>query len=353
MDYLFFVDDELDIMYEVINKLQICFHPYYAPEGQFTVDKSFELQASGKDIIIFADNNFISPICEIAKNGTLKDEKRFRKVAMFVTWTKHIGARLTCGFGLLKNDTAKLSNSSGEENRLLFLHGVDEIPSYIWKDIAFGYRNKVQDSFLIDIPLAGDKKYDFDDDLLYLSMEAAIIKIVQIIRCPDISPIDKFVCFANWYADHLYIAESVMFYAAAVFANIPNVALPKWSMSNDISKIMRGIKNQAWDITYISGWSKFYYNEGNEKCYMFATDDITQKIVVINTIPPGQVMDSLEAVFASKTDRMKLTQLFEEKFGEARILPFNDLKMEEKVSAVKKLIDKECKTLEEMVSRNR
>ena len=79
MSYLYFEDDELDILYQAINNQQICFHPTYAPEGKFTVKVSFELQSGDKDIAVIADKNLVSPICEIAKNGTLSDKHRLQK----------------------------------------------------------------------------------------------------------------------------------------------------------------------------------------------------------------------------------------------------------------------------------
>ena len=174
MSYLYFEDDELDILYQAINNQQICFHPTYAPEGKFTVKVSFELQSGDKDIAVIADKNLVSPICEIAKNGTLSDKHRLQKVALFVTWTKYLNARLTCGIGLLENDTAGLSTATGEENRLQFLHGVDNIPAVIWKDIAFGYRDTVPEVFLYNGTVTKKQSYNLEDHLLLLSNEVAI-----------------------------------------------------------------------------------------------------------------------------------------------------------------------------------
>lgn len=85
MSFLCFEDNELNDMYEAINKLQICFHPTYAPEGQFSVHDTFKLQSENKGITVIADKNLVSPICEIARTGTLKDKYRLQKVALFVT----------------------------------------------------------------------------------------------------------------------------------------------------------------------------------------------------------------------------------------------------------------------------
>ena len=62
MDCLIFKDDELERMIEIINELQLCFNPVYAPEGQFSVHNIFELSSFDRDIIIIAYKNILYPI---------------------------------------------------------------------------------------------------------------------------------------------------------------------------------------------------------------------------------------------------------------------------------------------------
>lgn len=352
MSFLYFEDDELDKLYRAINNLQFLFHPAYAPVGKFSVKDSFELQSGDKDITVIADKNLVSPICEIAKNGTLKDKRRLQKVAIFVTWTKYLNARLTCGIGLLENDTAGLSTATGEENRLQFLHGVDEIPAIIWKDIAFGYRDAVPADFLYKGTATEKHNYNLDDHLLLLSNEAAIIKIVELIRTPNMQPIDRFICFMNWYTDHLDIAESIVVYAAMVFTSSPNVSLPKKARSKSFEEVQKGVKNQAWDITYITFWSMMYYNEDQGTCNMFATDDTTQKIIIVNVIPPGQCANALDAIFETKAQRNRIKELAETKLGEARVRPFRGMEENEKIATVKGLLKKEYESLRRMCIDN-
>lgn len=348
MSFLYFKDNELDNMYDAINRLQICFHPTYAPEGKFSIKNVFALQVEDKDIIIIADKNLVSPICEIARNGTLRDKYRLQKVALFVTWTKYLNARLTCGLGLLENDTAGLSTARGEENRLQFLHGVDNIPAMIWKNIAFGYLDTVPDTFLYSGTIDNYQDYILYDNLLLLNNEAAIVKIVELIRTPNMQSIDKFICFMDWYTDHLDIAESIVVYAAMVFANISNVSPPKKALSKSFDEVQKGVKNQAWDITYIATWSMLYYKESSESCNMFATDDTTQKLIIVNVVPPGQCTETIDAIFTTKAQKKKLKKLAETKLGVARVRPFRNMEEDEKVATVKTLLECEYEILKNM-----
>jgi len=345
MSVLIFEDDELDELFNVVNNMQICFHPKYAPEGKFTVYDFVNMKNMVQEINIIVDNNIVSPVCEIAKNGTLNNQERLRKIAAFITWTKYIGANLTCGIGLLENDTADISNISGEERRLQFLHGVDVIPALIWKALAFGAIESVPEQFLFKGTYCKDKNFRIDNDFLLLSNETAIVKLVQLIREKELTPIDKFISYMEWYADHMNIAESMVVYAAMVLKQIPNVSLPKSCGSGNYEKVVRGIKNQAWDLTYITIWSTEYYNEKTGICWMFATDDITQKIITVNVIPPGRCGYTLDAIFTTKSEQEKLRDLHIRKFGNARVCPFGDVSLEEKVLKIKQLLDDEYKKL--------
>lgn len=63
-------------------------------------------------------------------------------------------------------------------------------------------------------------------------------------------PIDKFIGFMNWYTDHLDISESIMVYAAMVFANIPNVSPPKKLSQNLLMKCKRCEKSSMGYYIY-------------------------------------------------------------------------------------------------------
>ena len=101
-------------------------------------------------------------------------------------------------------------------------------------------------------------------------------------------------------------------------------------------------------ITYITAWSMKYRNETANNITMFATDDTTQKIIVVNVIPPGQCGEAINAVFKTKSQQKRIEQFADAKLGSARIRPFGDKTTEEKVTIVRKLVNEEYKLLQKM-----
>ena len=152
----------------------------------------------------------------------------------------------------------------------------------------------------------------------------------------------------EWYADNMDIAESIVFYAACVFMDVNHASKPKGSKSQNYHKAFAGIKNQAWDITYITAWSMQYRNESAKDVTMFATDDITQKVIAVNILPPGECSNALSAIFTEEQDYKRVSQFFEKKLGSSRVRPFSLRKKEDNISIIQKLIAKETITLQNM-----
>ncbi|MEG2934803.1 MAG: hypothetical protein RR842_14615, partial [Gordonibacter sp.] len=200
MPLLVFEDDELDILIEAVNAMQLCFHPRYAPDGHFLVHDLFELSNNIDDVLILADKNIISPICEIAITGSHKSKAQLQRTALFVLWTRFINARLSCGLSIAETDTAGVSNAPGETERQEFLHGVNNIPSFIWKGLAFKTLNEVPAQFLYANNKPNEPSYSFENTADFLGNKAAVAKIVELLRDATLLPIDRFLSFLEWYA---------------------------------------------------------------------------------------------------------------------------------------------------------
>lgn len=315
-------EHELNIMYEALNALKILFHPVYAPEGELQAESIFELQ--NKNVVVFIDSNILSPIYEASKTGSSTSPELLQKASLVITWANSIRARLNCGICLAENDHLHSNQISGEEKRRYFLYGLGEIHEILWKNLAFGYIKSIPDGFLKNIQYNPDESFDCSLSEEYLTNEAAMIKLVKLLRKQK-TGIDAYIEFVEWYADHLIVADSILVYAAMVFSNMEHISKPKKYASKDINAVKNGIKNQAWDLTYITEWSHKYYPEfmgkDTENVTFFATEDYTLKSIIVNSFPPGDIGPTLEGAFQTKAEHAKLRMVFEKKFGVNRKRP--------------------------------
>ena len=84
---------------------------------------------------------------------------------------------------------------------------------------------------------------------------------------------------------------------------------------------------------------------------MFATDDRTQKVIVVNILPQGQAAEAVDAVFSTKAEAKKLEQLATDKLGTARKRPFIGKSRDEQRTIIKSLINSEYEILKKMIEQ--
>lgn len=97
--------------------------------------------------------------------------------------------------------------------------------------------------------------------------------------------------------------------------NLEGIKASKNANSTQIEKITNGCKNQAWDLTYLTDWSTFYYNEDSGEyhdIFFFATADILLKRIFINTHNGGNLFSLVDAT-CSRSEATHLIDYYSKK----------------------------------------
>lgn len=349
MSILLFEDNEYYEIIETISVLQCIFFNKSSPTGKFDFAKVEQLKKLNTPIII--DNNILSPICECIRKGTLNDKSTLRKIGLIITFSKIIGAQLSCGFCLNESETAMLTEHPAKELRQQFLYALDEIPPMVWKEIGCGYLDNIPESYLKNYNYKEDLGlYKRENDLTFLIIKASVFKMVNLIRDHSLTPFEKFIQFFNWMLDNLAIVESVIMYAGLVFGEIKGIRKPKKVNSKNYALVEKGIDNQSWDLYYVSIWSQFYYNCEENEDYGFATDDSTLKYIIVNILPKGTVTKNLLCVFNTHNQRRVLQDIYQLKMGANRKKRFELNETERGIAITKQLIFEESETLKGRLS---
>ena len=346
MSMLIFEDNEMQELLDTINQIQILFHPIYAPNGTISAHDYFELIK--KDVIIILDNNLVSPIYEVMKNGKTKNENGLKYAAILLLFSKCIHARVSSGFALIENEMNRKSKISSDEKNEFFLQAIDNIHPMVWKKYVYGEINKLEFKPLDSINVKKTEVFNIEENIHFKIHKITLLKIVYYLRNTDLEPFEKFTNFLNWYFDNLIITESMVVYAAMIFSGVSGIKPPKNCFSDSFTKIISGIENQAWDMHHLSQWSTFYKNEENNKVFFFATNDITLKHILVNSIPLGEWYNVIPKIFSSKKQKEEIEQICEAKLGKNRIKPF-ELSDSNINIILDKLLESETKALKDYI----
>lgn len=192
---------------------------------------------------------------EIAKYGKCKDRDSEILTGFVVAFAKYINSNLSFGFSLYENDTFNDTIPSRIKEKyanILF----SDTNFRFWLDIAEGNYKEIEINYL-ELEINDISRYK-EIDIHLLMHRISLIKLLCIYkRSKKGNRFDLFVEFFNWYIDNMIISNALIVYAALIFGNYCNIKLPKNCNSDNISKILKGIENQAWDINQITQWSTF------------------------------------------------------------------------------------------------
>jgi len=311
--------EELNYIWDSICNLQLIFHPRLSREGAIDYKTLSTLKYS-KKVNILLDRNLLSSLLKLSREGCLKNENEMRTIALLMTWALMNNFSISAGLALKEYatiiDDVIVPKMELQEFNNIFAY----YPSMLWLRLAEGQIDRIPICPLPITPFLTEIKYNEADDHLLMHF-AEMLHGVYLYRRSDLSPVEKMVSFLKWNYKYLLISESTLVYVAMLFTSQVGVKAPKGSYSKDIKKIINGCKNQAWDLSYLSNWSCFHYNENREKdVFLFATNDNLLKMIFVNTYADGGFGALIEVLF-SKSDVQQISDVINNNRGSMRVKP--------------------------------
>lgn len=272
MDLILLQNDDLDVIFEKVNNMQIVFHPYYAPEGIFCNYDDFIKNEKNK--VIFLDRNIVTTIYDYFSNGKLSSADKMTEILFFLMFCKINGFQYNVGIAM--NEYAEHTDNNIVVSQLnKILNYLSNIPFMVLKTKLL---SKDFQFDLADMPNDFNRNfnYKFKSDE-YLLSYCSVLKIAQIFLT-EMSPKDKLIKYLEWHYDNLEISKYEITYAVLLFTSYPKIKAPKNINGGKYEDVIKGCKNQAWDIAYLSIIKNLQYKFKDFE-YFFATYDINLKLI--------------------------------------------------------------------------
>ncbi len=312
MDFILLEDNELQDIFDIVSSFQIIFHPYYFKEGKFEHYKEFLEDKNNKVIIL--DRNMTSMIFDYFSKGKLNSEIDMIMILFFLLFCNI--NRLQYNIGLSICEYADFKENDIAINQLnKTLTYLCEIPTMVLKNklTTGNYEFKP-----IDIPNRFHRhaNYKIKSDL-YMNSYCSILKIAEV-YLSELSIKDKILTYLDWYYDHLQLSKYDITYAILLFTNYKTIKAPKNIQSKNYEKIIKGCKNQAWDIQYLSSLDNIQHNFEEE--HFFATNDNNLKLIFMACNYFEYAWVDLIKDRMQKKDRNEIFNLLEKK-SKDRIKP--------------------------------
>lgn len=336
MSFLLLENDEPQLIWDAINNAQLVFHPNYAPTGSIDYSELRTLNRE-KEVILFLDRNLLSSLLSLTKNGDLKDSREKRIIALLMLWSQMNQLPISAGLAIMENASRDNDSYNAKIELRNFNDIFDFYPTQMWLNLAGGGINQIPKCDFSNIPYKNSITYHESNDH-FLMNYASMLHLVNILRNAEMNSVEKLLAFLNWNFENLLISQYINTYLVLLFSNQNGIKAPKQANSNVFERIEKGCMNQAWDLTYLSNWSTFNWDETNmNEVFLFATADTMLKQIFINTHNGGDLFNLINIVFPRKSaDRIiqfyieKTTNRVKPDFGKNPTQYFNSLIDKEK-----------------------
>lgn len=305
MDFLRIKESELKQITLFLIETKIIFHPIISPIGFPDFSKH-----KGRKNVLILDRNVLTPMIRLLTSGYLKDEYSLKIIGSLMLWAQVNNFSVTSGLALSEYAHHKGGSDEANFEKDLFLKAFNHYHPGVWLEIALG-RLKTIEPLSVDASQRFEYHREFDHyKMHYLEM----LIIAQYYFDSSLSPEQKITKFHRWVYDNLLICKYTISYLALLVGERINT----FRKIETLNEVIDRCKNQAWDLSYLSVWSTFYYkeHEGNTT-YLFVTMDRGLKDIFMST--HSETTDLHSELFGEKVGS-KINQLMLDTF-KARKLP--------------------------------
>lgn len=255
-------------------KKKIILHPHISPKGEPDFTNYF-----GRKYVLLLDRNILTKLIELCRVGHIGDMYIMKLIGSLMFWAVANNIAVTSGLALNEYANHKNNNIDANKENDLFKNIFDFYNPKLWLELALEKRKDIP-AIYSNNQLA---KFDFNKKNDHFKMHyAEMLHAMSLYIQNNLSIEEKIIQFLQWNDENLLFCQYTIVYILLFFSNKTkkDKALPNPSFENLVNKS----SNQAWDLTYLSVWSTFYWHENETNTsYLFSTMDKELKRIFICT----------------------------------------------------------------------
>lgn len=221
------------------------------------------------ETVVLLDRNIASRMAKIAREGARRPFDGPTQIAvdlMALSQSMNLNLEPVIAF-------RELAHNHGNEaalEELLWFRAADTGQAHAWIDVALGRADALPAT-----PAVEREHYDLAEPFhRYRCNYAALLKAAEL-ELDTKTPKGRMVGLCDWMISDFIVAGPAALYCAMFFSPFASKAgLFKYLRSLDRQRALIGIRNAAWDVTYLSDLSRRAINESYEtKRFLLATAD--------------------------------------------------------------------------------
>jgi hypothetical protein len=212
------------------------------------------------------------------------------------------------------NSTESTDYTQANEELSLF-ESAHKVAPQIYADLALGRTEELKSEH---IPPISDNPIKITKDFYGWRLHYGFILKLALLELSNISAPQKIKNYIFWMWKDYFFGAAATDFAIIYFSNNRIKNMVKNLRSGDKQKVLKGLRNAAWDIAILNYWGKkFLAQKQQNKFWMFCTADKALKQIanriITNAVGDDKLLNDLKGTFINtlgKQDGEELTSFY-------------------------------------------
>jgi hypothetical protein len=234
-----FKKDELDV-YHFIN---------------FIKEKEF----FGTETYALLDRNIFSDVIAIVKgeNVELRDGNDIGPLRIAAALMAFLQcAKILIEPNLSLYEYAATNSSAAAADELKLFRIADNLHPRVYADIVMRRKHMITEGELNELSVNLSPDVDFGSSLRYWRFNYTLALKLALLELRSIPQDQKMELFLQWMSKEFFVGASATFFASLYLSSKRMLGMLKKIGSANRERALLGIKNAAWDLTFMTTWSK-------------------------------------------------------------------------------------------------
>ena len=281
------------------------------------------VQYSGIELRALLDNNILTRVMSLASGDPIPNEESQAKdyIMSSAAMAFLIIGRFEIEHRIAIQEKLFSPTHSQAESALYQFQVANNIRVREWIDIALERKKNISSSEIDDskarVASANYENDKVDSSKLINNWKinyCFVLKAAEI--CKSSSNNLNNVCkFIHWMKEEWVFTPVPTIFAIIFFSPNRYRKMIKGINSTSEQKLIQGLQNAAWDLTYIRGWSNSYQSSSLDRLWLLCSNDFALRSIT-RMIFEGSILEQLQEYW-SASDAQRIFDIYKQAFANA------------------------------------
>lgn len=233
-----------------LTQLHWFYSPFHFIEPVVDSEKVYRIKNSDRKPVLVLDRNIFTRLISVVSEGRTK-EGSTRDIAVLIAWAALNDIEILPYYALNEFADGMNDEETAQKEYSLFKRIYKDITLFEWIALALGLEEENKTLLAFDENAEEAETVFCNTSVDYLTNYAAMLHLSAIL-ITEKDRFDGFRKYFEWLYNNLKVSRYTEIYAGRLFAGGKEYKEPKKIHGKDYDRAIRGIQNQARDLSYLT-----------------------------------------------------------------------------------------------------